>query len=223
MGADAHLPRPHPPLCSRATLYLARGQQGCWCLWCVSCLFLIPVHSFVSPPPLRLGSWWLPGSPVRLVSYLSLSLLSLGETSAPGGVFICAGAPAPEPQLFPSFHLLQHIHALAQVWAPNMQSSAPPALRAGPYPVLVQRPTQKRPGKGFAAVLCVSPGVSRSGFLLPLLRREGELAGNWTQVSWLRPGPPALTVVSSTARGPRCQTPGLEVGFVLVSPPPQSG
>lgn len=79
LGADTHLPRPRPPLSSRATLYLARGQQGCWCLWCVSCLFLIPVHSFVSPPPLRLGSWWLPGSSVTLVSYLSPSLLSLGK------------------------------------------------------------------------------------------------------------------------------------------------
>lgn len=45
----------------------------------------------------------------------------------------------------------------AQVWAPKMQSSELPLRSgwAGPYPVLVQRPTEK----GFAAVL--PPGISK--------------------------------------------------------------
>lgn len=55
------------------------------------------------------------------------------ETSVPGEVFTCAGPPAPEPQFSPSFHVLEHVHALAQVWAPKMQSSELP-LRSGQDP-----------------------------------------------------------------------------------------
>lgn len=88
---DAHLPTQARglPLSSRPTLYLAGSQQGGY-IWCVSfCLFLIPIHSFVSPPPLRLGSWWPPGSPVTTFSYLSEFASHGKETDGQGATWPC--------------------------------------------------------------------------------------------------------------------------------------
>lgn len=128
LGADAHLSRPHPPLSSRATLYLARGQQG----WCVSRLFLIPVHSFVSPPPLRLGSRWPPGSSVALVSYPSPSLLSLGKRPVPLERRSSPAPAAPDPQCFPFHHVSDGTFPPgAGVGTENAELRAPAALRVG--------------------------------------------------------------------------------------------
>lgn len=115
------LPLSGPPLC------LAGGRQGGSLGRVVFCLFLIPIHSSVSPPPLRLGSWWPPGSSVTLVSYLP-------EEEAGGRQLLCCGSwrdphsprPSPEPQ-FPPHRTFPA--PASGVGTGNAGSSVPTVLR----------------------------------------------------------------------------------------------
>lgn len=125
---------------------------------CLVCLLSIfnsrPFFCF--SPPLKLGSPWPPGSSVTLVSYPYPSLLSLGKR--PVLLERRSSLALLLSLSFSPFITCPRAHSRpAQVWAPKMQSSELPLRSgwAGPYPVLVQRPTEK----GFAAVL--PPGISK--------------------------------------------------------------
>lgn len=168
-------PGPWLPSSSRPTLYLARSQQGGY-IWRVV-LFLILIHSFVSLPPLRLGSWWPPGS----LSHHSAASDRLPQF--PMAVWLeqpwpwqCSWRdlltlpfdphlphpPSPEPQ-FSDFHplsMLMSCRGFGLRCAPRMQSSRFPAVLPArplaPHPCgwfVGPKSTEKRPQEGHLLLL----------------------------------------------------------------------